>query len=425
MSLLFPYKILLYFNLATLILFAFSPMQSACVGTHWITALYILINIICWGQGYKHGVRKGETITISRKSPFSSLSATVLAFLFFFYLLTLLPKYAYELSRPVFDISGMIARITIGIKDPSAGYSMSRGTPPYSWSIYVLISVIDGIFIIVGLLSWKTLKVWVRGLFVVLCIIEVLKWFGKGTNFGIIMMLVSALFAYLARKKEASKTHRSIFPTLLLVVITAFLALMVFSHNMEGRSGGDLESVNETIFNLNYDSPINRFVLNNFSPRMVSLYSFMVSYLTGGYTNLECAFQCPFDWTWFLGSNPSKANLADFIFQGELSSSGYPFAIYQKFGVDPYINWHSCYAWLANDVSLLFVPLVVYFIGRFTSISLTLFRKYNDLLSGIIFIIFTCMCFFFFANNNYISSIFYSFMVVFPLWLFTRILKLK
>ena len=426
MNYLLPYKILIYFNLATLVLFSFSPMQSACSGSHWITVFYIFFNIVCWGYGYKQGVKKGNSINVKDSTFLSSISPKVLTYFFLFYLITLLPKYAYELSQPVFDINGMTSRIAIGLNDPSAGYSMSRGTPPYSWSLYVLISIIDGIFISVGLLSWRKLKTWTRVLFALLCVIEVLKWFGKGTNFGIIMMLVSVLFAYLARNESSLFTkRRSIFPLLLLILLVSTLALMVFSHNMEGRAGGDLESVNEAIFNLNYNSPINILVIDYCPPRVVALYSFLVSYLTGGYTNLECAFQCPFDWTWFMGSNPSKANLADFVLHTDISSSGYTFAISQKYGIDPYINWHSCYAWLANDVSLIFVPLLVFFIGKLTSISLVLFKKNNDLLSGVLFIIFTCMCFFFFANNNYISSIFYSFMVFFPIWFFTRIFRIR
>lgn len=416
-----PYKFLLLFNVLTLLLFSYSPLSSANPGRHWLCVFYISINILAWAIGYKSSKKKWGDKASKRMLPFSGINEKVLNFFFVFYLLTLLPKYAYELAVPVFDINALINRVLIGIYDPGLGYSMARGQLPFNWSIYVLISVIDGIFITVGLLSWKKMTGFLKVLFIFLCIIESLKWFGKGTNFGIIIILVSLLLSYLAQRKESAKPNKK--RVAIVVGVFSLMALWVFAHNMEGRSGGDLSSVNSAVFNINTESGLNSFIINTLPDYFSNLYLFTVSYLTGGYTNLECAFDVNAGWSLFMGSNPSKANLAQFILGIDLESMGYPMAISNAFGIDPYINWHSCYAWLANDVGLWGVPIIVFFIGRFTSISLLLYKKNQDLLSGIVFIFLSSMCFFFFANNNYISSIFYSFMLFFPLWLFTRVLK--
>ena len=88
----------------------------------------------------------------------------------------------------------------------------------------------------------------------------------------------------------------------------------------------------------------------------------------------------------------------------------------EKMGVDSYVNWHSCYLWLANDFTLLFVPVVVFFIAKFTSSALYMYRSSRDFCSGIVFVILANMLLFMFANNNYLSSVFYSFIFIFPYW---------
>lgn len=398
-------------------------MSSANPERHGLCLVYVLINIVAWSVGYKTGVNRWAHKEVKLQGPLSVISSRVLKFFFCFYLITLLPKYAYELSTPVFDISGMINRVIIGLIDPGVGYRMERGMMPYNWSIYVLISIIDGVFITMGLLSWKKMSKWQKWLFVFLCLLDSLKWFGKGTNFGVIVILVSTILAFLAQRSEFSRTNNK--RLFLIVGLLALAALWAFAHNMEGRSGGDLSEVNESIFNLNPNSTINSFIVTHLPDNLSNLYLYVMSYLTGGYTNFECAFDVDTGWSYFMGSNPSKANLAQFVFGVDVEPLGYPMAISRRFGIDPYICWHSCYAWLANDVGLLGVPFVVFIIGRLTSISLILYTKYKDLLSGVIFIILGCMCFFFFANNNYISSFYYSFIVIFPLWLFTRVLMQK
>ena len=107
----------------------------------------------------------------------------------------------------------------------------------------------------------------------------------------------------------------------------------------------------------------------------------------------------------------------------DVEPMNYQTKIYKTYGVDPYIFWHSCYVWLANDVSIFGVPIIMFWVGKFCSTALVLYRRYNDLLSVVIFVIFANMIIFLFANNNYIANLFYTFMFIFPIWIFTRYKK--
>lgn len=420
----FIYRLLIYFNLFTVILYSFSPMRSAAPDNHWVSLAYILMCILLWGVGFKSGVKKCDSAVGVKTGFGSSVSERTISFLFFFYIFTLLPKYAFELGCGVFDIGGMVRRVSVGLADPGLGYLMSGGSQPYSWSLYFLISIIDDIFIIIGVVSWTRLRRWMKYIFVLLCVAEALKWFGRGTNFGVVMMLSTILLAYLSQRTSLIN-RRQFYHYFLLGLFMFLFALLVFRHNMEGRSGGDFADVDYSIFDMNPDSSVNNGIMDILPYDWAVLYSFIVMYLTGGYTNFECIFDCEPSWCLFLGSNPSKANLADFVLSVDVEQMNYPTQIFARFGIDQYVNWHSCYTWLANDFSLIGVPLIVFLIGKFAGFSLMMYRRNRDLLSGVIFIIFANMCVFFFANNNYISSIFYSFMFVFPIWIFSRYFKVR
>lgn len=100
-----------------------------------------------------------------------------------------------------------------------------------------------------------------------------------------------------------------------------------------------------------------------------------------------------FHWGGFFGNNPALQSIAqDFLFfNPELDS--YQMQM-ERLGVDSYVNWHSCYLWLANDFTLLFVPLVIYYIAKFASVALRMYRTSHDLSSGIVFVVLANMLLF-------------------------------
>ena len=192
---------------------------------------------------------------------------------------------------------------------------------------------------------------------------------------------------------------------------------------MEGRAGGEFSSMTAEHFNFNKESFINKYLIMQFPERFQNLYIYICHYLNNGYYNLEYIFNLDWDWTYFFGSNDAKSHLINVLGGVDVEPMNYQTKIYNAYGVDPYIYWHSCYVWLANDVSVFGVPFIMYWVGKFCSTALVLYRKYNDLLSGVIFVIFANMVIFLFANNNYIANLYYTFMFIFPIWIFTRYIK--
>ena len=177
---------------------------------------------------------------------------------------------------------------------------------------------------------------------------------------------------------------------------------------MEGRSGGGFDNLEGSSF-LALGSSVSidtGYFFNVFPYRFQVLLLFVFSYLTQGYVFMENIYALDFHWGGFFGNNPAMQSIAaDFLwFNPEIGS--YQMQM-EKFGVDPYINWHSCYLWLANDFTLLLVPFVIFFIAKFASSALMMFRINQDVFSGIVFVILANMLLFMFANNNFNISCFH------------------
>jgi hypothetical protein len=94
-------------------------------------------------------------------------------------------------------------------------------------------------------------------------------------------------------------------------------------------------------------------------------------------------------------------------------------------GVDSLVRWHSAYMWFACDFTFMGVPFLMLVLGYVYGLSWGISTRHQDITSQIVCIIVGNMLLFLFANNSYLSSMFYSLMFVFPIWCVTRLLAFK
>lgn len=410
--------VLVGFNILTLFIYALQPFGSD--GIHLPTFLFVSFCIYMMYKGFNSGlVRFAGRNAASFNNTYISIGAKQFNVLFIFYIVTFSIRYCYELYCPLFDFSSLITRVAIGLSDARAGYLL-KGVRSIPWTLYFLVSIIDNLFIVVGLISWKLLSVPKRIILVILLLIEILFWFGKGTNFGVMVILSTILFAYSINYKNESLNRKQLQKYVILALLLFAVSILVFGHNMAGRSGGDLSMMSEEYISsgsetYNPNSILFAFVPENFRV----LYLYVTSYLTGGYYNFSKIFDCDFTWCYGLGSNPSLYYLAECI-GIDAETPGYQIQIEHLFNIDAAVCWHTGYLWLANDFTLFGVPLIIFIISKFAGYALCLFRNSKDIVSGAVFVVFANMLLLLFANNNYLSSVFYGFMFLFPFWYFKR-----
>lgn len=417
----FILRVIIYINIATLLLYLISPFYINS-GYKILNIAYIALNISMIYFGYKAGVRKiRHRHVLFKKSSVSSFRNTYI-FLILFYFATFLLGYAYMLYLPPFDISALISRIMVGVLDPAAGRFFYHGDRTLPWSLYFIISLINSLFFIISFIKWKDHTRFIKILIIFLTIIEFLYWQGTGTSFGSFMLITSVFFSILVNSDKDYLNKRSFVLYTAIGVLSVISILAIFAVNMEGRAGGDFESVN--IHNFFYDTPValnnDHYIYKVLPDGLQALFSYIFSYTTQGYMFLEYIYSLDFHWGFLFGNNPAAQSMAQSFLGFDPEIASYQSQIENTFGVDRNVYWHSCYLWLANDFTILGVPLIIYFISKFCSSALVLYQRTKDLLSGIIFIIFSTVLLFLFANNNYISTVFNSFIFIFPYWFFTK-----
>ncbi len=417
-------NIIVGFNLLTVLIYLLQPFGGN--GVNIITLLFVLLNILMMYKGYKKGLSRYNNLheKVGNHEMSNESRKRLINFFFVFYILTFSIRYSYELYCAAFDFTALLSRIMIGVYDPQLGYTL-KGIRMVPWTIYFIISIIDCLFIPITLLSWRFLNKFQKILLIVLLVSEVFFWLGKGTNFGVIIVLLSVLWAFFASYDKSFSLKKKNLLVITIVAIVGFvLALIVFNYNVESRTGGDFSRMSENNFTggggeyVNTNSILYKIVPEN----LIMSFLFIFSYLAGGYYNLEKMFECGITWTYGFGNNPSLYHLAGVI-GIDASSPGYQMRIEQLYGVDSAISWHTGYLWLANDFTIIGVPIVIFLIGKIMGYSFSLYKNEKDLLSGIIFLIFANMMMLMFANNNYLSSVFYGFMFLFPYWLLKRYFK--
>lgn len=420
------YFSLIGFNLLTLLCYITNPFYAGAQHNHWLTVIYISLCICMISLGFRSGVRNGEKKAYKGGYLMTNISKRQLVFYYLIYISTFLLKYAYELKVPAFDFSALLSRVVIGVSNPLIGYKLSLDGPQvYSWSLYFIICLLDTFFFAINFLNWKKLSKFMKFIFMILLLLEIFRWLAAGTTFGIVMLVTSTVLAYCCNIETDYISKRSLFRVGLIIFGMFIVAILAFRLNMLGRAGGDFSSHTMRQFSFNETSWIYKNVMGSLGEDTQNLFVYILFYLVGGYYNLEYAFSCDFDWCWFLGRNTALTNVTDNILGMDIESLNYQTKIFQEFGVDPYIQWHSCYLWLANDFTLWGVPLIVFVIAHFTGSALTLYRKKNDMLSGLVFIVFATMIILFFANNNFMSNVFFPYIFIFTYWLLTRYVRIR
>lgn len=187
------------------------------------------------------------------------------------------------------------------------------------------------------------------------------------------------------------------------------------------RDGYEIQNLEEFDFT-NKGIDENSMVFEIIPQEIIETYMYVLSYFTQGYYHTLFAFDMDFEFTYFFGNNPNLSLLGEVLLGEEIHKKTYVYRM-SSFGVDPEINWHSAYTWIASDTTFYLMPFFFMGIGYLYGVSWRLSFLYKDLHSKVIFLVFSIFLIFLFANNNFISSILYSLFFLIPYWYLSRIYK--
>lgn len=408
----FPLRILLTFLIFTELLFFLGPIDYNIPKVWKLFIFFFVVNITFY-VGYKRGVDKYN---------FDHVIATnicSLRFLHFFILaslilipLRILSLWTVSSLSPV----AIVSHIITSIVNPGAVYAdkldLNSGVSTY---LCILFSPVVYIALSLIVCLWDRLRGFWLFLASFLLLWELLLPIGQGVRKGIIDIGIIVIFLFIAKKPTRLIDLKRQKSYILLIILFVVSFLYYFIYSNLARYGVEDASIlveNSTLFKIK-DS-----YRYSCDPIFLAVICSVESYLCQGYYALGNALCSDFTFSYGVGSSWFGINMMTrlgidilpFTYVGQL----------EKIGIDPTINWHSIYTWLASDYTFWGVPIFTYFMGNFLSITWLDTLTKRNVMAPSLFILFALMTFYSFANNQVFSLSFIAFTCIFLVWIITR-----
>lgn len=402
-AILFPIKLIMGFLIFSEILIWVGPIDYHISNSLTLLVYLIIVNLALY-YGYKRGVELAHLSSFKLSDSSLKIILIIGLIAWFRYLVMVWGNHGLSVS-----FSNLISSII----NPGEAY-FSESDKGYNGSFIDMI-VLDPFrwaAIPLGIAFWKRLSRAFRAVVLLAIFIAIASALGVGIRKGLLDIIIIASFVFLSKNVNLllNKSYRRRIKWIVFSAVTLFLVYFVFS--IASRKGEDLLMIS------NYSGSV-RQTYNGLPGLLTYSLSMVDSYLCQGYYALSEALEmgirpiAPFGDSWvsmyysekLLGYNPMPDTYM---------------AALEPLGIDPRINWHTMYVWLANQYTFIFVPLIIYWVGY--SLAATwkdaLYGK-NDLVFPLLSF-FLVMCFYMYANNQVFSDAAISFWIWYMLYYFLR-----
>ena len=374
--------------------------------------------------------------TAIKKSPIRNISITeskllkFLPFLIYLNLLfTIIAAFRYA-KIPSISFSALFERVLFGIAFSGDAYKEAHKLDAtVGGDLFPSIHCLFSPFLIsvypLSLYYLKKLKKHLIVIVFITLLFEMARWFAVGTNkgvFDIVFYTAAIIFLKYLQTGGRIKLTRSTLVTIVLGLCIVYGAISMFGKNIASRTGETQESnLYGTSFggDLRY-RPNSVFTFWANEQFKVTMFS-VDDYLTQGYYSFSRAISEPFTTTYGVGHSVFlmenvNPRLMDRTYQAKL----------EKYGIDRWVNWHSCYLWWANDVSFVGVIFVMFLFGYYFGAVYKDIRYTRNPVAIVIFCLLMIWLFYSSANNQIMSFPFQAtaFMVLTAYWIISRHTKI-
>lgn len=418
-----PLKILLLFNVVTLLLFVFGPVNWKLENVP-LVILYISFCLLTMYTGFYIGI---ESYKRKSGNALFGQHRKKIYFVIFFTFAWFLPLIYLRLGIDSFSIGSIIDKVSEGFVDPLGVYRdkllyfENMNSRAYALNaINNLVSPVIVSFFPFSILYFKNFSRSVKVGIVIVFTLELLSWISIGTNKGITDLAIFSFFtAFVVNPKILKVKLRSTVITVtgLCIVLFFFVNSMLSRFGVTSGSGSVLEKLDLLVLG-NPTKTTGIYAEMNLGIKFALTQ--ITSYLSQGYYTVGLAFGEPFTWTYGFGNSTVGISLYEKFFNDDLMPRTYMAILEKSQGVPSDTSWYSIYLWLAADFTFIGVPFVFFFIGYVYSKSWldTIYRR--NIYASVMFCLLSQMIFYFFANNQVISFSFIPFVLIFTLWAFNR-----
>jgi len=355
--------------------------------------------------GYRTGVKKFKKKSYILQFNENSRLYTIK---FFLVTSTLFSLYRFHVVLGSIRIVNIISRINASIFDFSSAYHGELSSNEYGVSFSFLTIVLSFIIFSAlpfGIYYWHKLSKSYKAIVAYLILVELILSIGTGQRQDVINLIVGIVLIVIAKVGINKKS-------IIFLLVSFIIAITFFVIAAIGRTG------------VNYSEVIllhDRFEIKDSYQQLLppSLYYPIGSihfYLCHGYYNLSLIFDellisnykyplftFGFGNSWSLLHMINKyggIDLMPYTYQGMLEATK---------GISSGGQWHTIYSWIANDVSFLGCPIVVYVIGYYFAKMWIEVKKKSNFYAIPLLSMFSICVFWFFGNNQVNSFYLWSF----------------
>lgn len=417
-----PINILTLFNLFTVLVFVFGPVQWK-IDNEFTVVSYLLFSLSCLHYGYRKSVSNYKVKDISE---IFTRNRKLIYFIIFFTFSWFIPLLYLRLGIASFSIVEIIEKVVEGLNNPLLVYNEKQqlfeenlGNESILQKLNTIFSPIIYSFFSYSILYFSKFSTPIKVGIITTFFLECLSWVCIGTNKGITDIALFLLFMGLALNP---KMYRLNFKKIFVSIITICLILSFFINSMLSRFG-----ISE---NSNLIDKIDFNVLGN-PLKTTGIYQEMnigikfalmqiTSYLCQGYYTIALALKEPFTWSYGFGNSWIGLRMWEKLTNNSLVPMTYMGSLERTHDINPNVAWYSIYTWLASDFTFWGVPVIMFLIGYALGTSWldTIYKR--TIYSSVVLCLFAQMIFYFFANNQILSFAFVPFIVSVFLWMRDR-----
>ena len=429
-----PVKIIVAFNIFTLLLFVFSPWD------YYRETLPSVITLVLFSQimfyiGYRFIINKSDTLECGSAKKSTEVNLKLYYAWLAIGLCLSIPDFFYNTRIFSMSLSEVIGRIRIGFTNSFENYS---NTLSYEQSG----SFIESLFIALNsflfffkfsilpmtVLYWKKIGKTPKLICFFVETLEILKYIIKGMNKGLFdfviillaCLIVTILSNNLKNRPGLSKERRNIGKVLILVACLGSVVIYMFVMNAISRSQSATISYYSTSARIYADE--NDYFLNILPDFLKRGYLSLNMYLTEGYNGLSYALNLPYEFNFGIGHNRFLISNAEEYLGSNVWYTTYMVRISEQYPWDSWVNWHSLYTWIANDIPFPFVPFVFFLLGMFFASAWRDAIKYRNPYAFIIVVLLFIELFYTSANNQLaaLSYTIIAFYISLVMWIITK-----
>ena len=400
----FPLKVVLAFLAFSELLIWFGPIDYD-INNNAILAIYLLIVNVTFFWGYKLGVRKSR---IKGNAP---VSTTLIKFLLVVGLMLTIHNLYWMWSYRGIEVS--FSSLVASLLNPGDAYFSEADTVVRETPFHLFMAPIKFAAIPCGIFAWRRLSKPYRLVVILTCVIEAVAWMGVGVRKGLLDVIIIGLFMVVASDSTLI-SNASRYRKLKIFAGVFILAFLVyFSFSGLTRAGGADFSDFVNVANRYGIKPIYK---ENLPVWLYYPVASIDSYLCQGYYALSKGLEIGIKPLTFMGQSWFTINFSMNHFGYDPLPDTYMQDLV-SLGIDPWVNWHTIYLWLANDFSFIGVPFVIMLIGFLFARTWCDVVEGRNMMAVPIFSLFLIMTVYFYANNQVISFQFLSFVVWLLVWI--------